>query len=387
MEDSDYSFQQVVPIIDISPFLEVDSEDCDSIDEKQRNVAIQWDEAMINYGCAIIIGHGIEETKFTNLKGDCDKFFNRKDHEYKMQYNFGKYGNPRGGYTPPGLESVAKSMSTTGSEETNNEEKADPLENFVYNTQPNSFIGKDPSLDGNPIPAADALYSLLDKILKVINRISCVALGLSKMSYFDKFYDLDGESSFRYFKLAHYLPQESLEKPNNFNKTSLYGAHTDYQGFTILKPDKQDWHEVEIEKSISDDTLHTIRGGLEIYLRSSGKYVPVKVDKSVNALVINAGDLIQRWTSDLWHSPIHRVVPPVQLFQKQVSDQAYPIYKRLSHQNYERWAFVYFTGPFDDCMIQSIKGISPISNSTAELVEYEPIRSGDHLQLKLNRTN
>jgi hypothetical protein len=75
-----------------------------------------------------------------------------------------------------------------------------------------------------------------------------------------------------------------------------YGAHTDYQGFTILRPDKSDWHVVEVPTvvALAGSSAHPAGtrvqcGGLEVFHRGSGRWVQVRISKDLNALVVNAG--------------------------------------------------------------------------------------------------
>lgn len=90
-----------------------------------------------------------------------------------------------------------------------------------------------------------------------------------------------------------------------------YGEHTDYQGFTILRPDPRDW----IEEGAR---------GLQVRDSLSNEWIPVKVFSSIasegdevarfnyrDTFVVNAGDLIQRLTNDRWISAFHRVIGPV----------------------------------------------------------------------------
>ena len=70
-----------------------------------------------------------------------------------------------------------------------------------------------------------------------------------------------------------------------FNSEIRYGAHTDYQGYTILRPDKRDWHTVQ-----DDCSGYRIQyGGLEAKGRDSIDWIKVKIPQEFNALVINAG--------------------------------------------------------------------------------------------------
>lgn len=82
---------------------------------------------------------------------------------------------------------------------------------------------------------------------------------------------------------------------SEFNTSIRYGAHTDYQGFTILRPDKNDWHYVTVpfDQDSTDTsasaTVNVLAGGLEVFHRGSQQWMQVKIPKHLNALVINAG--------------------------------------------------------------------------------------------------
>lgn len=63
-----------------------------------------------------------------------------------------------------------------------------------------------------------------------------------------------------------------------------YGAHTDYLTYTVLNADSSDW---------SRDGA----GGLQVLV--GDEWLPLRVpDKAAGGLIVNAGDLIQRWTND-----------------------------------------------------------------------------------------
>jgi isopenicillin N synthase-like dioxygenase len=168
-----------------------------------------------------------------------------------------------------------------------------------------------------------------------------------------------------------------------FESSVRYGAHTDYQGFTILKPDRHDWHQ-EIDQ---ENHLQIKYGGLEVFQEDEQKWIQVKIPKHVNALVINAGDLFQRWTNDRWRSALHRVIhlklesgKPEQEGKKQSEEERRAV---LSSYNLSRYSIVFFTGPLEECVIESIENIS----GSGEKKKYPPIKGGEHLLMKLNRTN
>jgi isopenicillin N synthase-like dioxygenase len=173
-----------------------------------------------------------------------------------------------------------------------------------------------------------------------------------------------------------------------FESSVRYGAHTDYQGFTILKPDRHDWHQ-EIDQG---NHLQIKYGGLEVFQEDEQKWIQVKIPKHVNALVINAGDLFQRWTNDRWRSALHRVIH-LKLESSGKPEQGEEVKKKmiseeerravLSSYNLSRYSIVFFTGPLEECVIECIENI----NGSGEKKKYPPIKGGEHLLMKLNRTN
>lgn len=65
------------------------------------------------------------------------------------------------------------------------------------------------------------------------------------------------------------------------------GAHSDYGTLTILRLDAEPGLQVEAEPGVWVD-----------------------VDAPDGAMVVNLGDLMQRWSNDRWRSTMHRVVVP-----------------------------------------------------------------------------
>ena len=114
------------------------------------------------------------------------------------------------------------------------------------------------------------------------------------------------------------------------------------------------------------------------------------------------GDFIQRWTNDIWHSPLHRVVTAtiaqhITLPDPTATDanETSPTHADAQNENsgnagrFARQSIVFFSGPLEHCLIECIDPalMKPEVVGDMRVRRYAPIRSGDHLLMKLNRTN
>jgi isopenicillin N synthase-like dioxygenase len=329
---------------------------------EQRLVAQTWDATLSNCGYAILINHGIDDAVFSELNEEALHFF-AHPYEEKARYSRGAYGHPLGGFTAVGIESVAQSVSSIKSER-------DPVENFVFTSDPNQFEHPVTGEVRSPIAAASSYYHRMEQLLLVLHRLSAAALNLDDLQYFERYYDSDlpgnghlGRNG-NCLRLAHYIARPTTSDPANnaynadesIEKLS-YGAHTDYQGFTILRADKRDWHVTTMP-----DGTEVQFGGLQVLSQWDQTWRSVSIPPDVNALIVNAGDLIQRWTNDRWVSPMHRVMSP-------------------SGPSIDRQSIVFFSGPLAHSQIVSIV------HSPDEQAHYAPICSGEHLKEKLERSN
>jgi hypothetical protein len=133
-------------------------------------------------------------------------------------YNNGKYG--KGGYTPFGNETVALSMISN--DETQSQSvKPDPVESFEYLEK-----NLDPS-HHNPIPAAKEYHLKMTNLLKVIHSLSCAALQIEDLNYFDQFYDPllpgneDKGGNMLKLRLSHYIPHEIIIPIQNSTESEI----------------------------------------------------------------------------------------------------------------------------------------------------------------------
>ena len=105
-----------------------------------------------------------------------------------------------------------------------------------------------------------------------------------------------------------------------------------------------------------------VQPGLQARNRN-GDWVDVPVIE--DALVINIGDFLMRWTNDRWVSNRHRVInPPLD-----------------SGENISRLSLIYFSYCNYDAMIECL----PTCKLADQPPKYPPIKSSDYFTEKINR--
>jgi isopenicillin N synthase-like dioxygenase len=114
------------------------------------------------------------------------------------------------------------------------------------------------------------------------------------------------------------------------------GAHTDYGSITLL-------HQDEV-------------GGLEVR-GADGHWHPAPAVPG--ALLVNTGDLMQRWTNDHFRSTVHRVRPIGGLT--------------------DRYSIAFFVDPDSDVRVECIEGCKTEDRPA----RYPTITAGEHIQAKI----
>jgi isopenicillin N synthase-like dioxygenase len=170
---------------------------------------------------------------------------------------------------------------------------------------------------------------------RLLMRISAIALDLNE-NYFDDVY----AGMTTKLRFAIYPDQVEPPAPGQYRNA----PHTDFNGFTILRQDDAP-------------------GGLQVQL-ADGEWLDVL--PVAGSLVINAGDLIQRWTNDRWRSNVHRVINP----------------PRALTGSAQRLSIVLFTGPDPRAEIACLPGCAPAGSAGT----YPPIIAGDHVREKVRLT-
>ncbi|WP_439106077.1 isopenicillin N synthase family dioxygenase [Congregibacter sp.] len=161
-----------------------------------------------------------------------------------------------------------------------------------------------------------------------------LALALNMPS--DYFVDLHNGENIT-LRLLHYPAVDS----SMVNAEQMgAGAHTDYGMLTLLFQDAV--------------------GGLQVQSEDGAWHdVPPRPD----AIVINSGDLLERWSNGRYRSTCHRVLP--------------------RGPSAERYSMALFVDPDSDTLVEAL----PSCISERSPARYPPITAGEHLQAKIEATH
>lgn len=290
--------------------------------------------------------HGISSSDVATVFANSAKFFARSKEEKDNLAWYSPEANR--GYTAQGREKV-----------TDLEELGDvaELRNSIPDLKESIEIGREgekgmpnmwPPTEGDD--DAKVFKEVMTKFHDTcknlhIELMRAIALGMGiKESWFDGFTDV-GDNTLR---LLHYPGvSKSVFRRSDGQLQVRAGEHSDYGSLTLLFQDS--------------------RGGLQV---RSPKGTFVDATPIPGAIVINAGDLLARWSNDTIKSTKHRVVEPPPNPEDESSD-SYP----------PRYSVAYFCNPNFERTIEAIPGTFEETGK-----KYEGIKSGDYLVKRLTAT-
>jgi isopenicillin N synthase-like dioxygenase len=320
-----------IPQIDIAPFLAGDP-------AGRRAVVDQWAQAFETVGFATITGHGISERTLEQVHDGAAQFF---DLPLAAKLKCAQPGEARShGYVGVGVEALA---NTTGQGavpappdlcETITFQHCDwerrgirsAFDEAIY--RPNLW----PDEPSGFRPLVEVYFDRVYDLAQTLMRIGALALDLREQ-HFAPYYDRMSTQ----LRLTNYPHQTADPLPGQLRS----GAHTDYLGFTILRQDDAP-------------------GGLQVQAPDGGW---IDVPPVAGSFVINAGDLLSRWTNGRWKSNVHRVVNP----------------PRDVGRSTRRISIVFFTGPNHDAIIECL----PSCRSAEQPPRYPTVRAWDHFMEKV----
>ncbi|KAK9203444.1 hypothetical protein WN943_013698 [Citrus x changshan-huyou] len=297
-------------------------------------------QACIDYGFFYLVNHGVEEELIYQMFNESKKFFSLQL-EDKMKLARKEHR----GYTALCDEILDPSSTSEG----------DPKESFYIGPLEGtlSSMNQWPSL-GNlrnsanleihngvlppKSPDKDTLTWSYMCCLRSAGRrlIHLIALALNlNGDFFQKVGALDAPMAF--LRLLHY-PGELVSSNQEVCGAS---AHSDYGMITLLATDGVPGLQVCREKFNQPrlwEDVPNIKG----------------------ALIVNIGDMMERWTNCLFRSTLHRVMSSGQ----------------------ERYSAAFFLDPNGDCVVECLESCCSESNPP----KFAPIRSGDYIKERIRLT-
>lgn len=369
-DNDDDNSNSGIPIIDLSS----------RIDEWE--ISSQLLSAFTTIGFATLIHHGIDSELIRRAFVLSRAFFDLPV-EIKRKYPFRGYASNRG-YIAMGME-THESSSRSDRKETFDLGKEDDEETSEYsNPWPREleFLG----FRSTMISYFDAFDALHLRIMKLLAK----ALGLNDEDFFvkrcnDKHENLrllhypailvHGEGSRRRRKIkrwdgAHYDGRSSSvehdvtgtneEENTNDDEPIVRGSvHTDFGTITLLS---------------QDDV-----GGLRVQ-RIDGTWV--NVPPHPGGIVVNVGDMLQRWTNDVLRATLHQVVETVTERDTRPAgaEQSSPQVKQRVVP--ERYSIAFFCNANKDTVLECL----PQCTSEERPPKYSPINAYDYLTMRLSQT-
>ncbi|MFC1433386.1 isopenicillin N synthase family dioxygenase [Streptacidiphilus sp. N1-3] len=312
-----------IPVIDLAPWLSDDP-------EARARTAAAVDAALSQAGFLLVTGHGVSREEREQVRAAARAFFALPT-EVKQRYGVSVGGR---GWLAKGAEANGYSEGT--------ETPPDLKESWTVGAdQP---IG-DPEIDAfwfqpNRWPEAEApalrkavedylarMRVVADEVLRLLG----AALGQ------DPTFFTDHTAHPSYTLNINWYPGTGVvgePQPGQFR----IGPHTDFGTVTLL--DRQQG-----------------KGGLQVYIApEDGGIGWEDAPYDPDALTVNIGDLMARWTGDRWKSGRHRVLPP--------SPEA---------PEEDLMSLVYFY----ECDVHTT--VQPVGGPVA----YPPVDSSDYLRAKL----
>ncbi len=302
-----------IPVLDYATF---------SGDTK-RDFIEAWGAAARGPGFLVVKNHGVDPELITAMFAKADEFFALPSVE-KAKISIDKSPHNRG-YAGTGSESLDEKSGQMDQKEAFNMALDLPADDP-------RVIAKEPYRGTNMWPDVagfkETFTAYFDQVLNLgLNLHRAIALDLNlEEDYFAQHF-VDSMSTLRVLR----YPPAINPQPGEIGA----GAHTDYGSITLL---------------MSDGTA-----GLQVKPRDSADWIDVPaVD---GAFIVNIGDLLMRWTNDIYVSNPHRVLRPVK----------------------ERRSIAFFMDPSPSALVEALPG-------TGEHKHYDPILCHEYLTMRLTAT-
>lgn len=270
-----------------------------------------------------LVGHGVPHQVFDDAFRASRRFFASSDAD-KAQVHIGQ-SRHKHGFDPIGWQALDTSALPDLKESFYMGAERAPDHPLVLEGIENQGPNQWPSESKLPgFQSACNTYSAhMDALARRLMKLIAMSLHLNP-EHFEPFM-LDPTCTTR---LLHYPPQPASAQLGQIG----CGSHTDWGAITLLAQDDA--------------------GGLQARL-PDGQWLAI--DPIPYGLVVNSGDMMQRWTNDRYLSNLHRVINKV--------------------SGRERYSIAYFFDLDHHALIEAL----PTCVSDDQPARYAPVKAGEHL--------
>lgn len=312
-----------VPVIDLAPVRA-------GADGAADSAARAIDDALCSMGFFVIRGHGLSSDYLASTAEMCRQFFDLPVAQKEAVLSTAQ-GSSRG-YVRFGHSALSRTMGVPS--------PGDYKEMFLMGPAEIPMLGPEasavasfyspnvwPRTPADMRPVLEAYYHAMEQVGDLVLELMARALHINPGYFIPLF---RGHNST--LTVINYPEQETPPLPGQLRA----GAHTDYGAITILRGEDKP-------------------GGLQVRTRQ-GDWLDIHAPD--DALVINVGDLLMRWTNDRWLSNIHRVANP----------------PTAAVGESRRQSIAFFSNPREDVLIAAL----PTCVDAAHPQKHPPILAGQH---------
>jgi isopenicillin N synthase-like dioxygenase len=309
-----------IPVIDLSGSFTGDA-------EARRKIAWEIHKACRETGFFYISNHGVDQKLIDDQFAWTRRFFDLpldQKNSIHMKHSPSTAGyEPVGGQVldsqdpnseaaPPDLKESFYCLMELPDDHPWSQKR---IRGFGHNQWPASL----PGFREQMLAYQDAMRSLGDRVLSLL----ALSLQLGE-DHFKLYYDMPTIT----LRLLRYPPHPQSARANQLGA----GAHTDWGGITLLAQDDLGGLEV---RNVEDKWI-------------SATPIP-------GTFVINLGDLMQRWTNNMYRSNMHRV--------------------RNNDSSKDRYSIPFFYSPRPDARIECLPNCSDANNPA----HFEPCTAAEHI--------
>ncbi|GAP89530.1 putative thymine dioxygenase [Rosellinia necatrix] len=328
-----------IPVVDLGSW-------ADGAATDRRRIASELTEACRRVGFVYVVNHGVPADLLEEAFAWSRKLFDLPL-EQKMLAPHPQGPSVHRGYSWPGLEKVSQTIYAEGEEyKLAEDRKVSDVkesyeigsENFVQ--QPNVWLPDD-VLPGFREFTTTFYWRCFDAAKELLRALA-LGVGLDDEDFFLRFHSGVNNQ----LRLLHYPPAETERLANN--EISRMPAHSDWGTITMLFQDEC--------------------GGLQVEdPNRPGHFVDATPMK--DALIMNVGDLLMRWSNDHLKSTLHRVtLPPLLRYGRVKSPTTTP----------PRYSIPYFVSPDPTAVVECL----PACADAQRPPRYRPITQEEYGRMR-----